>query len=493
MASCRGYQAYFIRCVALPAGCEPAPFTCKAVLYDSGRVWWELRRPLLAFFEGLKTRSLQLNKELKRWHASLAAIFLRLATAYCSHVLDSWRASDAKGQEASHEHARQEYMVTSFGQVVFLLWLSCARRATQERQKAKALLLALLHSCLNPEQADIGGVLSHAVADSLQHCAEGASNGICSHMQTVTSMMPPVLGDGHEAVQMLVSVAIPLLQQMLHLVVGCNAAAAALTAVLEALAERLDQSIPLREFKDPLKEDLLQGRSRKLRIDEDFKAVVTDQVRFGRRVLTGAEVVATTSVDEKQVRLWTQAKMLSYQAACYREHSEATGVFGIAEDASRISCPGEETVVYNLWCCQLDKGCFPPVQVPFKRESELLSKFQGSLDVELPCIPKLSCACGLQVESGTAGRNPQPNLAPPFSRSVFWDKNTCFEKLQKLHRNFCNCLQCYIVANIATQSLQSGMGLVSKRSFLAGLVLDLNLLGAIVLPLLVHVPSSCQN
>ena len=355
----REYQAFFTKCTAELKSRPAEPFTFKTVVYDSGHVWWELRRVLHVFYTGIK-EVVQTHKELLKWRVVLSALFLRLATTYEVHILESRRAAEHNHNEVQNPMCRQEYMVSSFGTLVLLLWLATARRKVEEKQRAKAVLIGWLRALLNPGQVDIGRIIAAAVPGCLQECTENCKEGTCCHMQGVVNMLPP--GAGGAAAQVSLHEAVHLLVHLVHIIVKRNAAAATLTSVLEQLAQKVDEGAPSAQAQtDPLKEELMMGNKRKLRIDEDFKAVVTDQVRFGRRVLTGAEVVATTNVDEKRVRVWTQAKMLAYQAACFRRIAVA-GVFGIAEDASRISCPGEETVVYNLWSDQADIGCFPPIQ-----------------------------------------------------------------------------------------------------------------------------------
>ena len=80
-----------------------------------------------------------------------------------------------------------------------------------------------------------------------------------------------------------------MLAHLVHIILKCSAAASTLTSVLEQLAQKVDEGAPSAQAQtDSLKEEPMMGEKRKLRIDEDFNAVATDQVRFGRRVLTVA-------------------------------------------------------------------------------------------------------------------------------------------------------------------------------------------------------------
>ena len=88
----REYQAFFIKCTAELKARPAEPFTFKSLVYDSGQVWWELRRVLHAFYSGIK-EVVQTNKELLKWKVVLSALFLRLATTYEVHFLESRRAA----------------------------------------------------------------------------------------------------------------------------------------------------------------------------------------------------------------------------------------------------------------------------------------------------------------------------------------------------------------------------------------------------------------
>jgi hypothetical protein len=128
----------------------------------------------------------------------------------------------------------------------------------------------------------------------------------------------------------------------------CPSSAFCLRRLIQVFSHELDLKFASSGSDSALRQESLYGPRRQLRVDEDLRRHVTQNVIQKRQAQSGAIVARVVGLHDNLFRTSCAKEMGSYQHASWRTFSALSGVFGIAEDATRLGQPAEETVCYEL-------------------------------------------------------------------------------------------------------------------------------------------------
>lgn len=387
----------------------------KLWVYQSGEVYWELRR--LLHYKSPGNLNTPLHKQIKKVRQLWVTEFEYFGIP-ASGFKDSFNAARCKGdiEALSDCTTRQEYSVSTGAAVVLMLFWCRTSRQVCARDRCRALLEGWLQR--------VGGSLEKLI-DVLQGfleagacaCKGAALAGeVCPHGADVMQRLGP--GTWRSMIDCL-----------MHLRMAadnCPAAKMSLIDFCGALAKFVD-ALALRDdsrmgMKSNLRHrELLRTGQKKRHIDEDYKyetSVLAVRRRDGpntARILRGDGLGATSSSG----RYWEGQLCLEHRAACMASF-ESARIIHICEDGSRLGDPAEETIVYIAWSADLMCAGFPPPQVEsIKRQ--LFVALPGSGDRCLLVVagsPKaldVRLIGGLVLPCGAWAYHNPASLRPPIS------------------------------------------------------------------------------
>ena len=146
MAAAEADVAYSIRtapCSALSASGELVECEMKLFLYETGDVYFELRRFMLAFYQ--ENDQLQLHKKIKISRPAVALLLEDWGLQYDAEVTPSFRAAARLSEEdVLNPKVRSEYTTSTAATLAFLLHLYCDSHKVTRQNRAAALLRGLL-------------------------------------------------------------------------------------------------------------------------------------------------------------------------------------------------------------------------------------------------------------------------------------------------------------------------------------------------------------
>ena len=333
----------------------------KAWCHRDGSVLWELRRPLQAIFK--QRQDLQLSKLLKQHHGEWVA-----AATVCGggdrDLILSRRSASARSMGAD-ERVHSEFSATTVGILGILLHVAFMRKRAGERSVAKAVLSGLFMVMAEPAEMSRSRV-GNMTAGFVSRCPlrdEADNDDACLHVGRLKALCsaPPCGGLHPDATNLLLQVFITA-----H---HCEAA----KALLQAWVRRLRASIDKNAFEDPRHNDdpqkcmLLEGRSHRLRIDEDLKRKWVEELPRSGRVRSMTTAIMCDGVYNGSTG--NARKCQDDFLACYMvagwEHGElARGIVALTSDGKRLGTPAVDTNTYSCWFAEQDLALWLPNQVP---------------------------------------------------------------------------------------------------------------------------------
>ena len=335
----------------------------KAWCHRDGQVLWELRRPLQAILK--QRQDLQLNKLLKQHYGEWVS-----AATVCGggdqDLILSRRSANVRSMGAD-QRVHSEFSATTIGVLGILLHVAFMRKRSDERSIAKAVLSGFFMVMAEP--AEMSRIrVGNMIARFAWMCplrVEAANDAVCSHVDRLKALCnaPPCAGLHPDATNLLLQVFITA-----HY---CEAA----KALLQAWVRRMRASIDKNAFDDPRHNDdpqkcmLLEGRSQRLRIDEDLKRKwVEDLPRSGRvRSMTTAVMCdGVYSGSTGNARKCQDDFLACYMVAGWEQGELARGVVALTSDGKRLGTPAVDTNTYSCWLAEQDLAFWLPNQVPRK-------------------------------------------------------------------------------------------------------------------------------
>lgn len=353
------YEVRFLDC------CAPLPYggtldaSYKAWVYRDGEIYWELRRLLKCRArEGVAVLVHRFVKDQRSlWQTEFEAFG-------CADraLVSSFNAARANNDLVSMEDhlTRQEFSIhTSAMLCLMILWCKQAR-VHELRDKYRALAVGFLQRTAGNIE-DIKQKLTKLLKESAPYCDSSVPfDTCCKHQEAVIEL----LGQGRGWDGVLDAV---LMVRSLHDI--CRACREVSGRFLRDLAGSIDRKLRedapiLNTKKDIRHRPLLEAKTKRMRIDEDYKYDATVTRMHDRsvpntgRALRGDGLGVAPAVG----RRWEAEICLEHQAAM-RMSFATTRVTHVTEDGSRLGDPAEETVIYLAWSADTDIAGVPPPQV----------------------------------------------------------------------------------------------------------------------------------
>jgi hypothetical protein len=320
----------------------------------SGRVFWELRRVVDTL--GLRTKLCKLvSTQGHLWKEALEAA----GFAWDSHVKASRHAAQASAS-ATDALVRDEYGITTEALLMILLFWTGFQR---DPGPPRAVLRTFLRRAL-PE-AQPAQLCFRSIPEScFSMCRAGVVEGspYCSHCRQYLAACT-----GHASMHWHA-------ESLLQLFVfsgGCSALARWLGCLVAQFAALVVAHLDMFTTTDALKASHLQGPSKKRRIDEDFKQVVSENVLKEKRATSSAAFLrAAGEIHDSSGRQWDEKMLARYQGDCWASMASSECVV-LAQDASRLGEPAEETLMQAAFSPGVAIGCWFPPQAISKNSNNL--------------------------------------------------------------------------------------------------------------------------
>lgn len=332
---------YFESQVSSAEGAAPDVFEWKAWVYSDDRVMWELRRPVMHLWQRRPIKvSCLLKRDLSDW-CNLCSAILGAGSVTMSARQVLARPGGVDGEALGDPLIRQEHTCATAALILLLVWFRLHRRKCADRERCLMLGVSLVSRLLSLERQLECSVPCPTTAS--RACAkEPVLNGVCLCLQTVSRQVAGVAGNPSVR-------AFEVLGELLAFV-DCEGVSQWVVLQLETFGAAIDEAVRgLQGCSDPLKsKQMIVGKARNLRIDEDIKSAYFEAVRDGRAHSVESLQVALADPRAKASRNWIHERMQVAMAAGWVTGARG-GCFCIAADGSRFGNLAEETVAY-AWC-----------------------------------------------------------------------------------------------------------------------------------------------
>lgn len=224
-----------------------------------------------------------------------------------------------------------------------------------DRSRSLAVAKAIFCELLSPQQASgLAEDMLQISAEDIARCSEFLGDRPCRH---VSQGLVPVDVEETRPQGALAHSLVALAAAA----VACAALRGWLNLLLGSLEHMMVASINANEYSsDMLQVALLQGRSKRLRLDEDYIAAVHSAVAEGRARCAGALVRAGGGLAVSSANNLPGRWLSQYQAAGFLTFT--SGDLSLAMDGSRVGNPAQENEVLAVWSPIFDRGMVLPVQ-----------------------------------------------------------------------------------------------------------------------------------
>ena len=255
------------------------------------------------------------------------------------------------------KEARDEQLISMVGMLCFHQWGALMFRTKKIKVRFECILELFFEKLVAAEY--LGQCLATNIPiDLASNCSE-FDGQTCCHMRNVTQMTR--MRD--RAPQQKLNV----VWKSLHLVVqDCATAVHIACDMVKDLAKNMSEMIPKAAFTEDaskLTAVTMQARSKKRRIDEDFKNhVVATMVQSGRSRNTRACLRSAAVCSDKIALVWEHKRMLKYQSEGWSMCENGIRAISVAIDGKRIGQPAEETETYACWVWPQNKSLWLPIQ-----------------------------------------------------------------------------------------------------------------------------------
>ena len=246
--------------------------------------------------------------------------------------------------------------VSTAALLVFLRFAGVWCRTKISKSRCVMALHALLDVFLLPAALDQASALLKADG-TINFCRVGAAgNGPCCHVDQCDECV-----DASQRPQYCVA---KIFQKTATLSSACATLQAAdqhlISLLVNCVADRLGVVATTIQPKVGM---LLHGRSKRRRVDEDYKEyVVSEALRLGRGHNANAVVRGDAAADSGIGAKWHEQLCCFEQASAWLTFHDVQDI-SLAGDASRLGCPAEETEFIAAWSPSVDYGVWLPPQV----------------------------------------------------------------------------------------------------------------------------------
>lgn len=365
----QSYTPCFFECHFRSTDGECIVFNATALLYESGRTFWELRRLLMALMPHVK--HFKVNSEVLRQAGGWKAIVEQLGLSWGDHFRPSARAHRAgdeggivgQGNEAIKvdEYTRDEVTISTLGMFACLFQWSCFRRYAKDRALATDLMEQLLARTL-PCDAVAAYCFQSLLSEPHVLCESADERGCCEHVSKLDLECSswPIAEAHHKLCE--------LMRGWVLLVPQC-ALAQALLRSLVVCRRRSPHRPRLGRHRRCCEAANAAARQERLRIDEDYKQAKMIDAKLSGRSASGAQALAVDRdmPHESVGRYWAERHLARHVTKLWSlsNGKKLSGVHCIVEDGSRLGSPAEETQLYAYYNFGAGAGGWLLVQVVY--------------------------------------------------------------------------------------------------------------------------------
>jgi hypothetical protein len=338
---------------------------------ESVVVKW-IRRKELAFWElrGMfryvtNTPSGRLAQFAQRTAEPCWACLVTLGWPREEHVLPSCKAASAKGI-ALNSNFEQEFVVSTAAFVLLLFWLIQHRRALMQKQRSKQFAIAFF-ACFVVNIKEVMSdtrTISPEIAD-LCIVDVDPRLGFCKHVVNFSQGMVGADEDQSDVCRLIErgSAIVDALHKE-----DCASLRQVLKRLVLKVADECRANIT--DTGEPtigqLRENVLRGTKRSLRVDSDFKRAVIKKVASSDRMsimqIDGRDGEACC----RDTIHWLSEHLQSYIANMHATFSKVKSLT-LTPDASRLGNPAEDMLVYPAFSADLNRGAWLVPQVTSRR------------------------------------------------------------------------------------------------------------------------------
>ena len=336
------------------------PLDLKCWRYSCGKVHWETRSVLQCFF--VDTVKWQVTKVLEKSMAAVKECLAGLGEEMHYHFFPSWTAYQAKKDAYDLKHVdpnyiRNEYSASTFGLICWLSTWSQCRKSDEDKDVARAMLLALFFDKA-PSWMFFDVKLLEVFDTVFNVCPARNSQRVpCRHIRY---FLRDVGGDNahwdwSDFLDM---------YQELMCDDTCGASLGFFNKLTFRLAHAIDGSVfdalPADPLKDSIGYHVVDGKKR--RIDEDFKAALT-----GLTVQSGikpVQVCKFTGVASEWVSGDAMQNFVKAHIVAGKNQLTCKGVVCACDDSSGHGKPKESTQVGVIYDARANKAGVVQPMVP---------------------------------------------------------------------------------------------------------------------------------
>ena len=329
---------------------------------DDERVSWEVRRLLQQQLVAEYSGHIDYSSWLSHNKKNISEFFGRFLIDYKQHVFPS-RLAWQRGESSEARMLKAEYSASTSACVALQMWFMCTKRKAEQRLRAKCFLKAqmihvhtIMFDCLELNWLQ---EFSDMIGDQAFLCDEGQD---CVHIVDMKHRMQIIRESGLSTPVELVEV---LQLSGVHKHTDCKALMHAQCDLMAAVCMVIDEAINANLFEiDPLDlKRMSDPKSKRRRLDEDFKRAVVTKAKEEGRAQSGAHFLrAEGSSAFRLAQRWQVFEMLYHQSAGWRSFAHAKCI-GLVSDAARLGDPAEEALVCALWAAGGSGSVVLPPQV----------------------------------------------------------------------------------------------------------------------------------
>jgi hypothetical protein len=182
MAAVR-FECRMLRSTCRTALGQTTDMHLRAYCYDTGEVYWELRRVLEAFYSGTNTKW-ETSRVEKGFRQHLANLCDGLGLDYGQEVLPSFRAAGHRDQaSAANPLVRSEHSISTDALLAMLVMFATRKQQAEDKDQSSALLVAILSKLGPASLPHVDNFIKRAVrmrtASSCTDRADGSERCVC--------------------------------------------------------------------------------------------------------------------------------------------------------------------------------------------------------------------------------------------------------------------------------------------------------------------------
>ena len=330
------------------------PCAWKAVKYDNGDVFWEVRRILETVGWGeangmnnfMRNTVPKVSKFLESWVSDIDAFDIK----------ENYRVLFGKG-EGLEENTRDEKQMST--QSALLFFMAGADTAVCRGANRAACIAALHAMCAHQlpahilENDDVS--LTFAGPAGVQ-CRYKIQGGRCQH----ELLVQPLLGEAKtpgDSPQMRLG---KLLEKLPVHVRGCPVGAQWLSSLVSDVANMIDKTLAGMKEYDPFLETLplaFSNSAKKRRRDQDTREAVTRRALVEKRASSSGGWAATLAVPKTTVWDWRNDFIAEYFASAWTSIGAASTI-AVVGDGGRAGEPPKEYFFGAVYNCDDHVACW---------------------------------------------------------------------------------------------------------------------------------------